>query len=172
MNQQFIIPFQLPGLNQVNAANRANPYAGAKLKKNVDAAICTIIKAAHIQPVSYPCIVHMTFLEPGRRDADNVESAKKFILDALVKSGVIQNDSPKYVVGSPSFTRYVKGDPQVTVTIIEDEDRAQLHSKLRTASDVITEAWLCQASNRNSAPRNELRSLRREAGQAEAEEEL
>ena len=33
MNQQFIIPFKLPGLNQVNAANRTNPYAGAKLKR-------------------------------------------------------------------------------------------------------------------------------------------
>lgn len=139
MNQQFVIPFRLPGLNEVNAANRANPYAGAKLKKNVDAAVCTVIKAARIRPVEHPCIVHMTFMEPGRRDADNVESAKKFILDALVKSGIIQNDSPKYVLGSPSFTRYVRGDPQVTVTLIEDEDRKRLHDRLRNASDVITE---------------------------------
>lgn len=140
MNQQFEIPFSLPGLNQVNAANRTNPYAGAKLKRDVDAGICAVIRSAGIQPVRYPCIVHMTFSEPGRRDADNVESAKKFILDALVKSGVIPNDNPKHVIGSPSFTRYVKGGgARVVVTIIEDEDRDALRQKLRSASDVITE---------------------------------
>lgn len=139
MNQQFIIPFKLPGLNQVNSANRTNPYAGAKLKKQVDDAICAVIRSARIHPVCNPCIVHITFVEPGRRDADNVESAKKFILDALVKSGIIQNDSPKYVIGSPSFTRYVPGDHRVIVTIIENEDRQQLRQKLLNASDVITE---------------------------------
>lgn len=140
MNQQFEIPFMLPGLNQVNAANRTNPYAGAKLKRDVDNGICGIIRSAGIQPVRYPCIVHMTFCEPGRRDADNVESAKKFILDALVKSGIIVNDNPKHVIGSPSFTRYVKGGGhRVVVTIIEDEDKELLHKKLRNASDVITE---------------------------------
>lgn len=148
MNQQFIVPFKLPGLNQVNAANRSNPYAGAKLKRDVDAGICMIIKESRIKPVEHPCIVHMTFMEPGRRDADNVESAKKFILDALVKSGIIHNDSPKYVAGSPSFTRYVKGDARVIVTIIEDEDRARLHERMRAASDVITEVWQSQTSNR------------------------
>jgi Holliday junction resolvase RusA-like endonuclease len=34
-----------------------------------------------------------------RRDADNIASAKKFILDALVKNGVLVDDSRKYVVG-------------------------------------------------------------------------
>lgn len=34
-----------------------------------------------------------------RRDADNIASAKKYILDALVKCGVLENDSRKYVKG-------------------------------------------------------------------------
>lgn len=81
----------------------------------------------------------MTFMEPGRRDADNVESAKKFVLDALVSAGILQNDAPKYVVGSPSYTRYIKsGDAQVIVTLIEDEDTDALRKRLRESSDVIT----------------------------------
>lgn len=32
-----------------------------------------------------------------RRDADNIQSAQKFILDAMVKCGVIKNDSRKYI---------------------------------------------------------------------------
>ncbi len=34
-----------------------------------------------------------------KRDADNIASAKKFILDALVKCGVLVDDSRKYVKG-------------------------------------------------------------------------
>lgn len=34
-----------------------------------------------------------------RRDADNIASAKKYILDALVKNGVLADDSRKYVKG-------------------------------------------------------------------------
>ena len=34
-----------------------------------------------------------------RRDADNIASAKKFILDALVEMGVLPDDSRKYVKG-------------------------------------------------------------------------
>lgn len=34
-----------------------------------------------------------------KRDADNIASAKKFILDALVKGGVLVDDSRKYVKG-------------------------------------------------------------------------
>ena len=34
-----------------------------------------------------------------KRDADNIASAKKFILDALVNCGVLQDDSRKYVKG-------------------------------------------------------------------------
>ena len=139
MNQQFTIPFRLPGLNEVNASNRANAHKGARLKRDVDAGICAIIRAARIHPISNPCIVHMTFLEPNRRrDADNVESAKKFILDALVKSGILAGDSPRHVVGSPSFTRYVPDEARIIVTLIEEEDPIALRNRLRNASEVIT----------------------------------
>ena len=34
-----------------------------------------------------------------KRDADNIASAKKFILDALVKMQVLEDDSRKFVKG-------------------------------------------------------------------------
>lgn len=34
-----------------------------------------------------------------KRDADNIASAKKFILDALVKMKVLEDDSRKFVKG-------------------------------------------------------------------------
>lgn len=136
----MIIPFRLPGLNEVIAKNRNSRYAGASLKKQVDASIAMQIRAAKLEPVTAHCIVHIVFDEPNRRrDVDNVESAKKFVLDALVSAGVIRGDSPACVIASPSFTRYTNGGAQVTVTIIEDEDATELRRRLKTASAAIIE---------------------------------
>lgn len=53
-----------------------------------------------------------------KRDADNIASAKKFILDALVKMKVIPDDSRKYVKG---FTDTIIDDKAdfVIVELIE-----------------------------------------------------
>lgn len=138
--QEFIIPVRLPSLNEVVAANRRNKYAGAKLKSDTEETIMTYVFTEQVLPVEKPCIVHMLFEEATRkRDADNVESAKKFILDALVRARILKGDSPKYVVGSPSFTVYGKAGNQVKVTIIDSDDVERLRSILRHASEVITE---------------------------------
>ena len=139
MIQQFDIPVRLPGLNDVIGANRQNCYAGAKLKRETDALLGLYIKAAHLKPVKQLCIVHMVFTEPNRRrDVDNVESAKKFILDALVRSGVLENDNPKHVIACPAYTVYGEG-AGVRVTIIDSPDEGYLRGKLRTAMETITE---------------------------------
>lgn len=139
MNQSFEIPFRLPGLNEVIETNRRNHYAGAKLKRETDEKIQWVIRAAGLKPVDFPCIVHMTFEEPNRRrDADNVESARKFVLDALVKSKVLKGDSPRWVVGCPTFTRYTGSVSKVHVTLIEDEDVGELCERLLQASEMVT----------------------------------
>lgn len=53
-----------------------------------------------------------------KRDADNIASAKKFILDALVGSGVLEDDSRKYVKG---FYDVIVDDKEdfVTVELVE-----------------------------------------------------
>ena len=138
MTQKFNIPMRLPGLNDVIGANRTNTYVGAKLKRETDAALCLVIKAAHLKPVKGLCIVHMLFCEPNkRRDVDNVESAKKFILDALVHAGVLENDNPKHVLACPAYTTYGK-EPGVTVTIIDSPDEGYLRGKIRESMSIIT----------------------------------
>ena len=139
MIQTFEIPLRLPTMNAMVAANRRSPYAGAGLKKKADADVCWWIKAAGLAPITNPCIVQMIFTEPDkRRDVDNVESAKKFVLDALVKSGVLQGDSPKYVPYSPSFTEYGEG-AKVTVVIRDDANIDVLRRIMHRAATCITE---------------------------------
>ena len=134
--QRFTIPFRLPGLNEVIGKNRSNPFAGASLKSRTDADIQWAIVG--IRPVKAPCIVMMVFTEPNkRRDVDNVESAKKFVLDAMVKKGVLQGDGRKYVIGDPSFTRRDNGPAKVDVTIVEDEDVEELWALLGKAEAIL-----------------------------------
>ena len=33
----------------------------------------------------------------GRHDSDNIAFAKKFVLDGMVRAGLLENDSPKFV---------------------------------------------------------------------------
>ncbi|MBR3445599.1 MAG: hypothetical protein IKH14_07040 [Prevotella sp.] len=96
---KFTIHSRLPSLNEVNNDNRANKYKGAKLKKDTEALIIAEIKKQKVQPVTeYPVEVFIRWVEPNRkRDVDNIQSSKKFILDAMVRAGVLANDSQRYV---------------------------------------------------------------------------
>ncbi len=132
---RFEIPFKLPSLNDYINANRTNPHKGASFKKRVESDIILAIKAQRVHPITLPCIVSMTFVEGDRRrDVDNVESAKKYILDALVSIGILKGDSPKHVIGAPSFTIYAKG-AKVLVCIVECEDETILRQMLRDAME-------------------------------------
>ena len=90
------MPIKLPSLNEYVNACRSNPYVGAKMKKDSEELIGWFIKK--IVPFRNPVEVSFTWVEPNRRrDVDNIAFGKKFILDALVKNGVLQDDSQKYV---------------------------------------------------------------------------
>lgn len=130
--QTFTIPFKLPSLNDYINACRTHPQVGAKMKKDIERDIGWMIKKSKLQKVQNACIVCMTFIEGNRkRDVDNVESAKKYILDALVSNGILQGDSPKWVVAAPSFTVYDKA-PKVIVELI-DGNKDELHTLVENA---------------------------------------
>lgn len=101
---EFVIGQKLPSLNEYVAACRSNPYVGAKFKKEIEEVIGWSIRQALTKKTLFKpnkaVIVHFEWHErTRRRDADNIASAKKFILDALVSNGVLADDSRKYVKG-------------------------------------------------------------------------
>jgi Holliday junction resolvase RusA-like endonuclease len=94
----------LPSLNDYTAACRSNAYVGAKFKKEVEEVIGWYIKQAvtskTLTPPKSAVMLRFEWREKTkRRDADNIASAKKFILDALVTNGILKDDSRKYVKG-------------------------------------------------------------------------
>lgn len=112
---RFEIPGKLPSLNQVIAKNRGNTYAGNKMKQDTERQIAHCICVAQSKgelEKRYDCrvVVMVDWYEhENRRDVDNVKSANKFILDAMVKTGVLKDDGPKYVkdiIGAVHYPMY------------------------------------------------------------------
>lgn len=94
----------MPSLNDYTNACRSNAYVGAKFKKEVEEVIGWEIKQAVTsktltQPKGAVMLRFEWHERTKRRDADNIASAKKFILDALVTNGILMDDSRKYVKG-------------------------------------------------------------------------
>lgn len=123
MKKTLIIPGRLDGLNALIDANRRGPFAGARIKKKNDGivkkAIEEQIKGAHFKN---PIFIRFSWYEPNaRRDPDNIVSAKKFILDALVQSGVIDNDDQKHVIGFSDDVEIDRERPRVVCIISEEE---------------------------------------------------
>lgn len=98
----FRIDTRLPSMNDWISANRANKYTGAKLKRETEETIGYFILAAkcrgQIAAVKVPVIIEIEWHESNKkRDADNIISSTKFILDALQKQGILVNDNRRYV---------------------------------------------------------------------------
>jgi Holliday junction resolvase RusA-like endonuclease len=121
--QKFVIPGNLPGLNLLIAANRANRYKGAKLKRDADMQVVAAIRKCHVGAVRwYPVEVRIWFYEKDkRRDIDNVYSGGKYVLDGLQEAGILRGDGQKYV----DCLRYIHctdpHNPRVEVEIIEND---------------------------------------------------
>lgn len=98
----FVVNARLPSLNDYINACRTHWASGAKLKQETEELIMWSIRAAvnkgDAWPVDKPVSIAFIWHEHGtRRDLDNIYSAKKYVLDAMQKAGIIANDDRKHV---------------------------------------------------------------------------
>ena len=126
---RFIIAGRLSGLNEYTKACRGNAYGANNLKKAnqriVRDAIQDAVRHGMLKKVNkYPCRLRIGWYEKNlKRDVDNVTFATKFILDAMVEAGIIENDSRKYVA---EVTHWVFTDRQFPrIEVIIDEGREE-----------------------------------------------
>jgi len=90
------IRMKLPSCNEYINACRTNQYKGAKMKRDVEEQIMWQIR--RLPRFEKPVRIHFHWIEENkRRDLDNIAFGKKFILDALVKSGKLADDNRKIV---------------------------------------------------------------------------
>ena len=98
----FTISSQLPSLNEYQAACRAHWSKGRDFKASTEELISIYIRKAmregSLKPVTGQVDMVIYYNERTvKRDTDNIQSATKFILDAMRACGIIQNDSRRYV---------------------------------------------------------------------------
>ena len=116
---RFTLPITLPGLNNYTAACRGNAYGANAMKKRAEAAITAHLPAP--EPLDYPLAVAIRWVEPSRRrDPDNVAFATKFILDAMVRAGVIDGDTHRHIASIAHTFAVDKTSPRIEVTVREE----------------------------------------------------
>ena len=108
----------LPGFNEYTEANRRHRHCGAALKRSAETIIMQYIRVARVEPFAGPVFLTFSWHERDRRrDCDNVAFAKKFVLDALVKTGILANDNRKNVVGFSDEFHVDRINPRVVISI-------------------------------------------------------
>jgi Holliday junction resolvase RusA-like endonuclease len=95
---KFTIQGELTDLNTYINAERTHRQSGAKIKKsNTD--LC-LWQLKGLKPIAGLHIIHFKWYMPNKmKDPDNISFAKKYILDAMVKAGIIENDGWRNIAG-------------------------------------------------------------------------
>lgn len=99
---KIIIPLPLASMNEYSNAQRAHKAKGARMKKtNTHFCKMYVLKAMREGfELSTPCKLKFTWIVPNKRkDADNIASAKKFILDGMQDAKLIENDNLNHITG-------------------------------------------------------------------------
>lgn len=115
MKTKVEIPLRLPSLNEYIKKCNSNRFAGNEFKQQVEREISFYIKK--LPKFEKTIRIDFEWVEENhKRDLDNICSAKKFILDTMVKCGIIKNDNRKYVAGFKDDFSYAK-ESKVILTI-------------------------------------------------------
>lgn len=131
-DHKFIIKGTLPGLNEYLKAERkfyrnANGRAtssGNEMKRDYQMLISNAIRLQLKKlKIKKPIYLSYYYYEPNRkRDHDNVAGvAHKFIQDALVQCGIIENDGWDNIVGFSDQFFLDRHNPRIEVVIQEVE---------------------------------------------------
>ena len=118
----FTIPGRIPSLNVITR-NERNPryrFYGSRQRSLHKRRVATWIIAAGVPHFKTQVEITVKWVElDRRRDYDNISSGVKVILDALVATQRIPNDSQKWLRPVKHEFDYDKKNPRIEVTIEE-----------------------------------------------------
>ena len=116
----FIIPGELCDLNHFIAANNANRYKAALIKKAETYRVASEIRAAKVPKITSPMVemICTWYTKDKKKDADNICGfGLKVILDGMVMAKILPNDTRAY---TGSFVHHFETDrlrPRVEIEI-------------------------------------------------------
>lgn len=121
MNNKLIITIkgELPDLNKYIKALNSHRYAGSTMKKNATEKVALESIKYRNHKVEPPYFIEFHWYSKDRKiDLDNRAFGKKFILDGLQVSKVIEQDSQKFVVGFADYFYIDKNNPRIEVVLL------------------------------------------------------
>ena len=121
MKVKVTIPCEMVDLNTYINAERANKFIAAKIKKEQTnmAAQCTISQTRGIQIQKPVDVSFIWYSKNKKKDPDGIAFAKKFILDGMVISGLLPQDSQRWIKSFHDDFDVDKGYPRVEITLEE-----------------------------------------------------
>lgn len=121
-NIKFTYLGRLQGLNEYTKINRANRYGANASKQGIEQSLIVAIREHKLKKVDkYPIKLKIMWYEPDRRrDVDNITFAVKFIQDALVKSGILENDGQKQINAIEHIVLTDRDNPRIEIELISN----------------------------------------------------
>ena len=120
MEHIAIIQTKLPTLNEYIKVERTNRYAAATLKLKYTNTLAKELKGLELPKNTKFNITLVWYVKDNRKDHDNIAFGIKFILDGMVKAGVLKNDNPRYI---GNITHQFKIDKDERVVMILEETK-------------------------------------------------
>lgn len=115
---KLIIQGEMTDLNTYINSERRNRFIAAKIKKEETERVFWECRSQKLSLITKPSYFIFTwFLKDKRKDPDNVSSlGRKFILDGLVRAGILFDDGQEYVKGFVDVFKIDKEHPRVEIT--------------------------------------------------------
>ncbi len=121
MKQTLVLDYIPTDLNTYVNAERTNRFIGAKIKKEETERVYWSCKEQGLKLHTKPVQVSISWHVPTKRkDPDNTSFAIKFVLDGMVKAGVLENDGFKNIT-SISHAFLLSDTPRVEIVLDEDD---------------------------------------------------
>lgn len=117
---KFIIEGELPGLNEIIAVSKLHYGKYAKMKKEMTEYICWQVKGALID--NRVNVKITWYSATKKRDPDNIAAGVKFILDGMVKGGIIKGDGYRHIGSISHIFKIDKEHPRIEVELGEGEE--------------------------------------------------
>ena len=114
---EFVIPGELPDMNQIIKASKSHYMAYSTMKKKYTELVKT--NAAHLPNIDKSDFVITWYCKNKRIDPDNLAVGAKMIFDGLVEIGVMENDGWGNVNSITNLFEVDKANPRIEVEIFE-----------------------------------------------------
>ena len=115
-SRKFIIEGEFTSLNEYINTERISKFAAAATKRNETELVVMFLSRENPLPDDCYPLKPRFDTKDARKDADNVDFARKFILDGMVKAGILVDDRRKFIVGFDINLYVDKNNPRVEIT--------------------------------------------------------